>query len=93
MLFDVPVVGPGTIDVMRETNTTALAVEAGRTLLLDRDEMLRKAEGRRSRSSGWKMRRKTKHDAFAVIGAGSFGANHVRVVHESQRAELTCGGG
>ncbi len=25
---------------MRETGTTALAVEAGRTLLLDRDEML-----------------------------------------------------
>ena len=43
LLFDVPVIGPGTIDVMIETNTTALAVDAGRTLLLDRDELLEKA--------------------------------------------------
>lgn len=43
LLFDVPVIGPMTIDVMSETNTTALAVDAGRTLLLDRDELLLKA--------------------------------------------------
>jgi len=40
LLFDVPVVGLGTIPVMRETGTTALAVEAGRTLMLDKDRML-----------------------------------------------------
>lgn len=44
-LFDVPVVGPVTIAVMRETRTTALAVDAGRTLLLDRDELLAAANG------------------------------------------------
>jgi DUF1009 family protein len=38
--FDVPVIGPATIQVMRETGTTALSVEAGRTLLLDRDLLL-----------------------------------------------------
>ena len=43
LLFDVPVIGPGTIDVMIETNTSALAVDAGRTLLLDRDELVEKA--------------------------------------------------
>ncbi len=43
LLFDVPVIGPLTIDVMIETNTTALAVDAGRTLLLDREELLQKA--------------------------------------------------
>ncbi len=43
LLFDVPAIGPGTIDVMIETNTTALAVDAGRTLLLDKDELLAKA--------------------------------------------------
>src|SRR5215469_3647713 len=31
LLFDVPVIGPGTVAVMRETGTTALAVDAGRT--------------------------------------------------------------
>jgi UDP-2,3-diacylglucosamine hydrolase len=43
LLFDVPVVGPETIAVMRETGATALAVDAGRTLLLDREEMLAQA--------------------------------------------------
>jgi DUF1009 family protein len=40
LLFDVPVVGLDTIPVMRETGTTALAVEAGRTLMLDKERML-----------------------------------------------------
>jgi len=44
MLYDVPVVGPQTIAVMRETGTTALSIDAGRTLLLDRVEVLRQAD-------------------------------------------------
>ena len=47
LLFDVPVIGPMTIDVMTETNTSALAVDAGRTLLLDREELLQKANAAR----------------------------------------------
>ena len=43
LLFDVPVVGLDTIPVMRETGTTALAVDAGRTLMLDKDKMLEAA--------------------------------------------------
>ncbi len=43
LLFDVPVVGLDTIPVMRQTGTTALAVEAGRTLMLDRQQMLEAA--------------------------------------------------
>jgi hypothetical protein len=43
LLFDVPVVGLSTIPAMCETGTTALAVEAGRTLMLDRAEMLQAA--------------------------------------------------
>ena len=43
LLFDVPVAGPGTIRTMIECGATALAVDAGRTLLLDRDEMLQLA--------------------------------------------------
>jgi UDP-2,3-diacylglucosamine hydrolase len=44
LLFDVPVAGRDTIPVMRETGATVLAVDAGRTLLLDRDEMFARAE-------------------------------------------------
>ncbi|HEX4230683.1 MAG TPA: UDP-2,3-diacylglucosamine diphosphatase LpxI [Bryobacteraceae bacterium] len=44
LLFDVPVAGLGTIDAMIETNTTAMAVDADRTLLLDQEEMLRRAD-------------------------------------------------
>lgn len=43
LLFDVPVAGLETVAVMRETGATALAVDAGRTLLLDREEMLERA--------------------------------------------------
>ena len=43
LLFDVPVVGLSTIPVMRETGTTVLSVEAGRTLMLDKAQMLEKA--------------------------------------------------
>lgn len=38
--FDVPVVGPLTIEAMKHSGATALAVDAGRTLLLDRKEMI-----------------------------------------------------
>jgi UDP-2,3-diacylglucosamine hydrolase len=43
LLFDVPVTGPKTIETMIATNTTALAVDAGRTLLLDKEDMLQRA--------------------------------------------------
>jgi UDP-2,3-diacylglucosamine hydrolase len=43
LLFDVPVVGRDTIPVMRETGTTVLAVEAQRTLMLDREELIEAA--------------------------------------------------
>jgi UDP-2,3-diacylglucosamine hydrolase len=37
MRFDVPVIGPRTMIVMREAGATCLAIEAGRTLIFDRD--------------------------------------------------------
>lgn len=43
LLFDVPVAGPATIATMKEAGATALAIDAGRTLLLDREEMLEAA--------------------------------------------------
>lgn len=44
MLYDVPVTGPQTIAVMKETGATALAIDAGRTLLLDRQELIAQAD-------------------------------------------------
>ena len=43
MRFDVPVVGAGTLEAMRESGARALAVEAGKTLLIDRTEFLTEA--------------------------------------------------
>lgn len=43
MRFDVPSVGTNTIKIMKEVKATALAVEAGRTLVFDRDEMVKAA--------------------------------------------------
>jgi hypothetical protein len=44
MRFDVPVVGPGTLDAMREAGSRVLALDAGRTLLIDRAAFLARAE-------------------------------------------------
>jgi DUF1009 family protein len=44
MRFDVPVIGLATIQVMKRSNATALAIDAGRTLLFDRDELIRAAD-------------------------------------------------
>ena len=44
MRFDVPVVGPKTIQVMRRANATALAVDAGKTLLFERQRLIDEAD-------------------------------------------------
>jgi UDP-2,3-diacylglucosamine hydrolase len=41
--FDLPAVGPATIDALAQAQGRALAVEAGRTITLDRDEMVKRA--------------------------------------------------
>jgi DUF1009 family protein len=43
MRFDVPVIGIRTVEGMIEAGASCLSVEAGRTLLFDRDALLRKA--------------------------------------------------
>ena len=43
MRFDVPVVGLETLLVLKECNVSALAVDAQKTLILDREEFLREA--------------------------------------------------
>jgi DUF1009 family protein len=41
--FDLPAVGPRTIEVMQSVKANVLALEAGRSVLLDRTEMLQAA--------------------------------------------------
>jgi len=43
MRFDVPVIGIRTIETMTRAGATCLSVEAGRTLLFDRDTLLKRA--------------------------------------------------
>jgi len=42
--FDVPAVGLGTIEVMQEVKASVLALEAGKTLMFDREAMLQLAD-------------------------------------------------
>ena len=44
MRFDVPVIGVKTIEVMRRSNATALAIDARRTLLFEREALIRAAD-------------------------------------------------
>jgi len=43
MRFDVPVIGIQTVQTMVQAGATCLSVEAGRTLLFDREAMLKRA--------------------------------------------------
>jgi hypothetical protein len=42
--LDFPTIGPDTVETLRESRVALLAVEAGRTLVLDRDELVRRAD-------------------------------------------------
>jgi DUF1009 family protein len=42
--FDLPAVGPDTVETMRAVKARVLAVEAGATLVMDQDEMVRRAD-------------------------------------------------
>jgi DUF1009 family protein len=44
MRFDVPVIGLKTVDVLRRSNVTALAIDARKTLLFDRDTLIQAAD-------------------------------------------------
>jgi DUF1009 family protein len=44
MRFDVPVVGLPTVESMKQAGATALAVDANRTLLFDREQLIAKAD-------------------------------------------------
>jgi len=43
MRFDVPVVGLPTVEAMKQAGATALAIDASRTLLFDRDKLIEQA--------------------------------------------------
>ncbi len=43
MRFDVPVIGQSTIETMIRAGATCLSIEAGRTLLFDREALLKRA--------------------------------------------------
>ena len=43
MRFDVPVIGVATIETMLSAGATCLSVEAGRTLLFDRESLIERA--------------------------------------------------
>jgi len=62
MRFDVPVVGAGTLVAMREAGSCVLAVDAGRTLLIDRAAFLAQAEA----------------DGVAVLGLDPGGAEEAK---------------
>lgn len=44
MRFDVPTIGPGTVQTLVEAGAAALAIEAGKTIVLDQDEVVRLAD-------------------------------------------------
>ncbi len=77
MRFDVPIVGLATIQAMRVAGAKVLSIDAGQTLIFDREAFLASANeagiavvGQRSRGE---MR-------AAVIGVGHLGQHHARIL-------------
>ena len=81
MRFDVPIVGLATIQAMRVAGARVLSIDAGQTLIFDRDAFFTSANeagiavvGRCHRAwRRWKMR-------AAVIGVGHLGQHHARIL-------------
>jgi DUF1009 family protein len=42
--FDVPVIGPATVQLMARLRVSALAIEARKTLMIDREDLIRDAD-------------------------------------------------
>jgi DUF1009 family protein len=44
MRFDVPVIGLATIQAMRDAGAAALSIDAGKTLMFERDDLIKSAD-------------------------------------------------
>ncbi|MBU0759227.1 MAG: LpxI family protein, partial [Candidatus Omnitrophica bacterium] len=44
MRFDVPIIGPGTIKLLREVRAACIAIEAEKTLIIDKEETIKLAD-------------------------------------------------
>ena len=81
---------------MRRANATALGIDAGRTLLFDREGFVRAADEAGiaiqafapDTSATKKIVMSENPIRVAVVGAGEFGRNHVRVWREMEGVEL-----
>ena len=47
MRFDIPLVGPDTLSSIERAGGTVLALESGKTLLMDKEELIKRADSRR----------------------------------------------
>ena len=78
MRFDVPIVGLATIQAMRVAGAKVLSIDAGRTLIFDREAFFasaNEARHRRRRRTGPRRSMKA-----AVIGVGHLGQHHARIL-------------
>ncbi len=94
MRFDVPVVGVSTIETMQAAGATLLSVDAGKTLMIDGEAIIRSARmppaspslaGPRVRSS----RHPRLMIRMAVVGVGHLGRHHARILAALPGVELT----
>ena len=53
--FDVPVIGPRTLESLKAAGASVLALEAGKTLLLDKDNLLKDAHAAQISITGFQI--------------------------------------
>src|SRR6202050_5281504 len=82
MRFDVPVVGLRTIEVMRAAGATVLALDAGKTLLFDRDQLIAAADQAGIAICVYPSMAET------VVGGGASVAKSTAAVKNSKKASI-----
>ena len=88
MRFDVPVVGLATIQAMRVAGATVLSVDAGKTLMFDRDDDARVRERSRHRHRRAAMRHGQERSERLPLRSRSIGVGHLGQHHARDAAPL-----
>src|SRR5208283_1064911 len=88
MRFDVPAVGSDTIGVMKRVNARVLVLEAGKTVIFDRDKMIDLADSAGIsilvQNEGFRPQENQDKDALAILESSLFDRNGLQRAEDSE---------
>ena len=85
--FDVPVIGCETLEVASAAGVRLIAVEAGKTLLLDKEAVI--SFSRRKAGYDIRLQNMSNRIRAGIVGVGSIGKNHARIYSDLPGVEFS----